>query len=221
MSLLSTLALIIATSPFGTTPPRTGGSVSSRPAATRAARPRAREVPRRLGPSPESVARTARSYVGTPYLWGGTTRKGIDCSGLVQSVFAAHRLSLPRVAPDQARRGWALKAQWVRAGDLLFFTNHPGSGLIEHVGIAVDGQHMVHASTSRNTVVLDRFDSRYYQEHFLFARRLLPRSAARQPALAKARQIETQSSQGPHPAPGRTAQAYSPRSTRSASDTRR
>jgi len=220
MSLLFALLLTAAPAPLAPVAPSRAPAGHGPGAARRP--PAAREAPRRLGSSPEAVARTARGYVGTPYVWGGTSRTGMDCSGLVQTVFASHRLALPRVAPDQASRGWAVKPRFIRAGDLLFFTNHLGSGLIEHVGIAVDGQHMVHASTSRMAVVLDRFDSRYYQEHFLFARRVLPRRVAPQPVLAKMRHPETPPSRRPaHAAKGGTAEGYSAPSTRSASDTRR
>jgi cell wall-associated NlpC family hydrolase len=132
--------------------------------------------------SSDDLVSTARSYLGSPYRYGGTKSNGFDCSGLVQAVYAAHDVALPRTAPDQALMGRAVSRREVAAGDLLFFTNHPGTKRIEHVAIAVDSDMMIHAATGhRHRVVLDPIDTPHYRPLLLFARRIVPVRAVLEP----------------------------------------
>lgn len=133
------------------------------------------------------IVSTAQAYVGRPYVYGGQGPSGVDCSGLVLAVFNEHGLALPRTAEDQSRVGQALAMADVAAGDLLFFTHTPGSARVQHVGVAIDGSRMIHASTSRRVVVIDGFDTRYYRDRFLFARRVVggPPAGSAKPEVAK------------------------------------
>jgi hypothetical protein len=92
------------------------------------------------------------TYQGTPYLEGGNTRRGIDCSGLVRSVYAAVGVDLPRTVLAQFGQGLSPSRKDVRTGDLVFFGKR---GRPTHVGIAVTNQEMMHSSSSRGVVLED------------------------------------------------------------------
>ncbi|MET0179172.1 MAG: C40 family peptidase [Novosphingobium sp.] len=101
--------------------------------------------PRPEGADPVAIA---EGLAGTPYVWGGRGGAGLDCSGLVQTVFAANGTVLPRDSDQQAAAGRALgDDEPLRRGDLVFF---PG-----HVAIAVDGETLVHASRERGLVAIE------------------------------------------------------------------
>lgn len=87
-----------------------------------------------------SIVTEAQHWLGVPYAWGGNTRKGIDCSGLVQQVYRAHGINLPRVAAAQAAKGTRVKVAEAQPADLVFF-GVPA----HHVGIYMGGGTLLHA----------------------------------------------------------------------------
>jgi len=105
-----------------------------------------------------AIVAHAATFLGLPYLWGGTSEKGFDCSGLVQRVCGLHGVRLPRDADQQFVIGTEVDpgAGWkaIRDGDLAFFVEPPGQR-VTHVGILTTGGQMVHASTTRNGVAWD------------------------------------------------------------------
>jgi probable lipoprotein NlpC len=125
----------------------------------------------------ETVINTALSYVGTPYQWGGTTKQGMDCSGLTIVAFKAAGLNIPRIAGDQTKIGKVVQIDELLPGDLLFFTDKPGNTAITHVGLVVKPNYashsvvFVHASSSPKGVMQDELLSKYWQSVFLSATR--------------------------------------------------
>ncbi len=116
---------------------------------------------------------SARSYLGTPYVWGGVTHKGIDCSGLTQNSYGENRVRIPRVSRQQWNTGEPVGYSDLKEGDLVFF-NTMGVG-VSHVGMVVSpsGPKFMHASSSRG-VVIDELAKKYYKTRYLGARRIVP-----------------------------------------------
>ena len=117
----------------------------------------------------EIVSRAAK-YKGVPYVFGGTTTKGFDCSGYVQYVFKDCKAKLPRLADEQALQGIFVTQKQLRPGDLVFFTTYaPGAS---HVGIyAGDGQFW--SASSSKGVILSSLKEKYWKQRYFGARRVL------------------------------------------------
>ena len=119
-----------------------------------------------------SVIEAARSYQGTPYLFGGTTRLGLDCSGLLQLAFGEAGVTIPRSSNEQAVWGASVDTPDLRPGDLIFFGASPGSRTITHVGLVTvvdaEGVDFIHASSSLG-VVENSLESDYYLSRFIRA----------------------------------------------------
>jgi len=107
-------------------------------------------------------------WVGTPYVLGGTTHHGIDCSALMQHVFGeAFSLELPRTTEEQVLEGSRVAERNLNAGDLVFF-RPPGP--YNHVGVYVGEGYFLHASSSQG-VKLSRLDNVYWKRYYWQARR--------------------------------------------------
>ena len=122
-----------------------------------------------------TVIRTAESFLGVPYRWGGITRAGVDCSGLMVVAFQSVGLTIPRVSGDQYNKGKPVKRSDIRAGDLVFFSaGRPG--VIGHTAlvVAVKGESVkiLHA-TSGFGVRYDYLESTHWSKLYISASRYL------------------------------------------------
>lgn len=118
----------------------------------------------------KDVVSKAAKYKGVPYVFGGTTPKGFDCSGYVQHVFKDCKATLPRLADEQALKGVFVTQKQLRPGDLVFFTTYlPGAS---HVGIYAGGGQFWSASSSRG-VILSSLQDEYWKSRYYGARRVL------------------------------------------------
>lgn len=128
----------------------------------------------------ESIVSCSRSFLGVPYMWGGTSIKNVDCSGLTRSVFFANGILLPRNASQQARVGEdvPLAGSWSKLlpGDLIFWGREATDSLPEkatHVGIYIGDGQFIHASHYVRTGSLDPSSEYYYDRKPLRARRIV------------------------------------------------
>jgi cell wall-associated NlpC family hydrolase len=126
--------------------------------------------PGSVPPSGYEVSGTALSLRGVPYRNGGADPKGFDCSGLIWYVFARHGLAVPRTVEDQFRAGDEIRAQELRAGDLVFFSTTGGGA--SHVGIVVGGDSFVHAPSASGVVRVERLGTNYWSSRFVGGRRV-------------------------------------------------
>lgn len=106
------------------------------------------------------AVRIAKSYIGVPYVYGGTTPNGFDCSGFVQYVYRQMGISINRVAADQARNGVYVAKEDLQPGDLVFFAK-PGR-TIHHVGMYVGNGQYIHAPYTGRTITIENLTRKDY-----------------------------------------------------------
>ncbi|PIE50621.1 MAG: glycoside hydrolase [Flavobacteriales bacterium] len=121
------------------------------------------------------VVRTAEQYKGAPYRFGGHSKRGMDCSGLIYQSFLQHQISFPRISHQQAKKGKKINKRNIRKGDLVFFATSK-SGKVSHVGLVhhiKKGEvFFIHASSSKG-VIVSSLNNPYWKRKYLFARRVL------------------------------------------------
>ncbi len=118
----------------------------------------------------QQIIATAKKYIGVPYVWGGSTPKGFDCSGYVQYVFAAHGITLPRTSKQQWTVGTSVSKSALQPGDLVFFVT--GSNGVSHLGIYIGNGQFIHASSSKG-VMISALSNSYWASAYYGAKRIL------------------------------------------------
>ena len=113
----------------------------------------------------------AKKYLGTPYVYGGASPAGFDCSGFVYYVLKQMGFSPYRTPADQYRQGTSVSKSELQPGDIVFFANTYASG-ISHVGIYAGNGQFIHSPNSRSTVSYSDLSSGYWAEHYYGARRM-------------------------------------------------
>jgi cell wall-associated NlpC family hydrolase len=109
----------------------------------------ARSLPAHTG---RSIVEEAVKFTGLPYLWGGLSSFGFDCSGFAYMMHRSQGIAIPRDASDQARHGETIARDDLAPGDLVFFATDEGKGYIHHVGIYIGDGRMIHSPDSRGAV---------------------------------------------------------------------
>ncbi len=124
----------------------------------------------------DDIVNYAQQFEGVRYKYGGTTKKGMDCSGLIHTSYKSNAVLLPRTTKDLSKSGNWIDLKEVKKGDLLFFATKKNSRKVNHVGIVTDinkdDVEFIHASTSKG-VITSNLKERYWYFAFVQARRVL------------------------------------------------
>ncbi len=116
---------------------------------------------------------TGLAYIGVPYVGGGSSPRGFDCSGFTQYIFAAAGYGLQRAVFQQLQSGIIIPKEDLQCGDLVFFKYTTSTGsLYSHVGIYIGNNQVLHASSTRGVTVND-LNEPYYETHYLCSRRVV------------------------------------------------
>ncbi|MBL3656251.1 C40 family peptidase [Fulvivirga sediminis] len=122
----------------------------------------------------QTVIKTAKSFIGTPYKWGGTTRGGMDCSGLLYNSYSSIGFNMPRTSAMQSELGKKVGKNKIEEGDLVFFATGKKRRKITHVGLVTYSRRgtvrFIHSSSSLG-VVESNLETKYYKKRFITARR--------------------------------------------------
>lgn len=118
-----------------------------------------------------ALVTAAREFLGVPYVWGGASGRGVDCSGLVHTVMRKFGVRVPHSAAALAKLGQPVSREALEPGDLVFFKNTYKPG-VSHVGIYVSGDEFIHASSSKGRVTVASLNLPYFVRKYAGARRL-------------------------------------------------
>ena len=120
------------------------------------------------------VVALAQQYLGYPYVYGGTSPSGFDCSGFVKYIFAQLGVTVNRTASAQLDNGMPVAMSELQPGDAVFFKKAgTGSSRASHVGIYIGNGQFIHASTSTTGVIISDLDYAYYTTGFVGGRRMI------------------------------------------------
>lgn len=120
----------------------------------------------------QKLVNYSMDFLGIPYVWGGTTTKGFDCSGFTQYVFRDMGYKLKRTAEKQYSQGTSVRRNELEVGDLVFFGNtYASSSAVTHVGIYIGNNEFIHAGG--NNVKITSMDDDYYAVRYVGAKRVI------------------------------------------------
>ncbi|WP_349256290.1 C40 family peptidase [Rubrivirga litoralis] len=146
-------------------------------AANIAARSAGRSTSARLAVVESTLRADGPNWIGIPYRWGGTTRRGIDCSAFVQQYVRANLgIELPRTTAGQRYEGVPISKEELVPGDLVFFRRRG----VRHVGVYLSGGEFIHASSSRG-VTISELASSYWSKYYWMSRRIIEEPSGRRP----------------------------------------
>lgn len=124
----------------------------------------------------DKIVWTAVTYKGVPYKYGGMTKRGMDCSGLIHTSFKQREVSIPRTSHEMYAKSYDISLREVKRGDLLFFKTSRKRGKINHVGLVTSVKkgdiHFIHSTSSRGVIVTSLY-SNYWNKAFIKAKRIL------------------------------------------------
>ena len=146
-----------STSSSSTSKPSSGSTSSSSGTATSA--------------KAKAIISTAKSFLGVPYVWGGQSPSGFDCSGYINYVFGKHGITLPRTAAEQFNVGKSVSKSNLIPGDLVYFTTYKEGP--SHVGIFLGNGQFIHASSGKEEVTISSLSSSYYTSRYIGAKRVI------------------------------------------------
>jgi len=155
---------------WGVAPTSDDTAAGSRLAGSRLVRRFADGILHRSAALALTLTRNAMRFLGVPYVFGGTSSSGFDCSGYVQHVFAMLGYHIPRTADAQFGAGKRVTGKTIAPGDLVFFQTYASGP--SHVGIYIGNDRFVHASSSRGVTVSSLHES-YWSARYLGAKRLI------------------------------------------------
>lgn len=118
-----------------------------------------------------AIIATAKQYMNTPYVWGGSSPSGFDCSGFTSYVMAQNGITIPRTAALQFGSGTPVDKTNLKTGDLVFFTTYTAGA--SHVGFYLGDGNFIHSSSAAGKVTISSLSSTYYTEHYIGARRYI------------------------------------------------
>lgn len=121
--------------------------------------------------SPQAFWAQAQKYLGVPYVWGGNTYNGIDCSGFVKNVYEALGFPLPRLGSDQMAYGIPVPPDQLQPGDRLYFTPRTERLGVHHTGLYIGNGYFIHASSGKHQVAVSSLTESYYRKNYVCARR--------------------------------------------------
>ncbi|MHB0753968.1 C40 family peptidase [Polaribacter sp. M15] len=124
----------------------------------------------------DRIIASALQYKGVNYKFGGITRKGMDCSGLVYVVFGKENIQLPRISRNMAKMGRKISLKNIKKGDLVFFKINRRSNKINHVGLVTSIKngvvYFIHSTSSRG-VIVSSLSEKYWKKNFVKATTIL------------------------------------------------
>lgn len=119
----------------------------------------------------QALIATGKQFMGVPYVWGGESPAGFDCSGFTQYVMKQNGITIPRTAAEQFSTGTPVEKANLAVGDLVFFTTYKAGA--SHVGFYMGNDQFLHASSANSQVTISSLSETYYTERYIGARRYI------------------------------------------------